>query len=67
MKYLTQQNDMLDAICHHFYQDQIDTLDVVLAANPNLAKHGPLLPAGLEIELPEIQTEQKDRRLTLWD
>ena len=66
MKYLTQHNDMLDAICHKYYQN-IDTLDVVLSANPGIAKHGALLPAGLAIELPEIQTEEKDQRVTLWD
>lgn len=67
MKYLTQQNDMLDAICHKYYQGNINTLDVVLAANPGIAKHGALLPAGLAIELPEIQVEENDQRVTLWD
>ena len=67
MKYLTQQNDMLDAICHKYYKGNISTLDVVLAANSGIAKHGALLPAGLIIELPAIQTEEKDQRITLWD
>ncbi|WP_230425796.1 tail protein X [Spartinivicinus ruber] len=67
MKYRTQQNDMLDAICHKYYQGNIAALDAVLAANPGIAKHGALLPAGLTLKLPEIATEQKDQRITLWD
>lgn len=59
---------MLDGICHQYYQGDITTLDVVLAANPGIAKHGALLPAGLVIELPDIHTEEvKDKRMTLWD
>ncbi|MBU2708813.1 tail protein X [Zooshikella marina] len=68
MKYETQQNDMLDAICHQYYQGDITTLDAVLDANPGIAKHGAQLPAGLVIELPDIHIEAvKDQRMTLWD
>ncbi|MDE1464777.1 tail protein X [Spartinivicinus poritis] len=67
MKYITQQNDMLDAICHRYYQGDISTLGAVLAANPGLANHGALLPAGLVIELPTIRAEENLQRITLWD
>ncbi|MBU2709312.1 tail protein X [Zooshikella marina] len=69
MQYRTKQNDSLDAICWHYYDKPREVgyyVLNVLAANPDLAELGPVLPAGLTIELPDlsspVQTTQK-----LWD
>ncbi|WP_027710199.1 tail protein X [Zooshikella ganghwensis] len=68
MRYLTKQDDNLDAICWQYYGEREVGFYVLQAldANPGLAELGPFLPAGLTLELPDlpspIQTTQK-----LWD
>ncbi len=59
-QYRTVQNDMLDAICHRHYGTPTGTVEAVLAANPGLASHGAILPAGLLVELPDnVQPQQQ--------
>lgn len=54
--YRTKTDDMLDAICHKFYGSSAGQItEAVLEANRGLAGHGPLLPAGLLIELPALE------------
>jgi phage tail protein X len=67
-QYLTREGDMLDRICWKFYGRQSGAVEVVLEANPHLADQGPLLPAGIVIELPvlaepEVQESESGR---LW-
>jgi len=38
----------------------------VLEANPGVADHGPLLPGGLLLTLPEIERPAPSRRVRLW-
>ncbi|MCF1458077.1 MAG: tail protein X, partial [Shewanella sp.] len=45
---------MLDAICHRYYDGRPKAVEAVLAANPGLARQGPVMPDGLLIELPEL-------------
>ncbi len=71
MLYVSQKDDVVDAICYRFYGNGSATV-TVLDANPNvggksLAEWGPLLPAGLEIELPELITEEPVQGVQLWD
>lgn len=67
MQYRTSDGDVLDDICNRFYADRAWTLDVVLRANPGLASFGPVLRAGLLIELPDIVDEEKAApTLRLW-
>ena len=43
-------------------------MEAVLEANPGLAERGPLLPAGLLIELPELPAESRESgAVRLWD
>lgn len=53
-QYLTREGDMVDRICWKFYGRQSGAVEAVLEANPQLADHGPLLPAGLVIDLPTL-------------
>lgn len=53
--YVTQQNDMVDAIAARAYGDEHGgATEAILSANRGLADHGPLLPANLTIVLPDL-------------
>jgi phage tail protein X len=56
--YGTKDGDVLDLLCYKQYpnQDYLAITMMVYAANPGLAAHGPILPAGLIIEFPEAPT-----------
>ena len=45
--------DTLDGICWRHYGRE-DALPAVLAANPGLADHPPVLSAGIVVVLPEL-------------
>jgi phage tail protein X len=55
IKYRTSENDMLDWIAWKHYGKQSGAVEAILEANPGLADKGDKLPAGLVINLPEIQ------------
>lgn len=58
--------DLLDALLSARYGRVNDgVLRAVLDANPGLARHGPVLPAGIAITLPAIQ--RPPSALRLWD
>ena len=59
MQYRTRQLDVLDAICQQHYGHTQGVVEIVLSANPGLAEHGTHLPAGLLIDLPEIQRPEQ--------
>ena len=66
--YLTSDGDVLDAVCHRQYGPRPQAVEAVLDANPGLADRGPLLPAGLRIELPELPAESRESGVVrLWD
>ena len=44
---------MLDRICHAYYGASQGMVEAVLAANPALRRYDAVLPAGVEITLPE--------------
>ena len=50
----TTDGDMLDAVCEAHYGPRPGAVEVVLRENPGLAEHGPVLPAGIRIELPDL-------------
>ena len=64
---ITRQDDRLDLICQRHYRACRGVVEQVLAANPRLATHGPLLPAGLRIRLPDIAPEREVAQVRLWD
>lgn len=66
MKYRTKDGDVLDLICLRAYDDHIYSVETVLEANRGLADHGPILPAGLVIDLPEAQPATPPT-IRLWD
>ena len=68
MHYRTRDGDMLDAICHAHYGTSRGYTERVLEANPGLADHGPILPAGIVIELPDVAPpEPVKTTIRLWD
>lgn len=65
--YTTKDGDVVDDICYRYY----GTLDgrvfeQVLAANPGLAARGPVLAAGVVIELPVITSTATTQGVRLW-
>lgn len=58
--------EMVDAIAHKHYGARPGAAESVLSANPGLAKIGPVLPAGVEIVLPDLP-EVKPQEIKLWD
>lgn len=66
MRYRTKDGDVLDLICRHHYGDAPHSVEAVHDANPGLAAHGPILPAGIVIDLPEAQPAEP-QTIRLWD
>ncbi|RKR02580.1 phage tail protein X [Kushneria sinocarnis] len=66
-QYRTSSNDSLDRIVWKVYGRQSNRIvETVLQANPGLASHGPLLPAGLLIELPQVSNATGQQQVRLW-
>lgn len=64
----TNQNDTVDALCWRHYGRTAGVTEAVLDANPGLADHGPTLPQGLAVLMPEAQTSAPQRQMVnLWD
>ena len=62
------QNDTVDALCWRFYGRAAGVTEAVLEANPGLADHGPILPQGLVVNMPEAQASAPQRQMVqLWD
>ena len=62
------QNDTVDVLCWRFYGRTAGVTEAVLEANPGLADHGPILPQGLVVNMPEVQTSAPQRQMVnLWD
>lgn len=67
MKYRTRQGDQVDAICWRYYGRE-NAAEAVFEANPRLADLGPILPTGIEIELPDLATPTAaTTTVKLWD
>ncbi|MFD2177734.1 tail protein X [Veronia pacifica] len=67
MKVRTTEGEMLDEIVWRHYGQRPGAVEAVLTANPYLSAHGPRLPAGLIITLPEIAPPNSTQGLKLWD
>jgi phage tail protein X len=57
-KYITSEGDMVDAIAYEYYGTHTGTTVAIYEANPGLVDHGPQLPAGLTITLPDLPTPE---------
>lgn len=66
MIYRTKDGDVLDLICHKYYGDAPCSVEAVYEANRGLADLGPVLPAGVLIELPAAQPIEA-APIRLWD
>jgi phage tail protein X len=66
--YITREGDTVDAICWRFYGSTANRVtEAVLEVNRGVADYGPILPAGIELALPEIDAPAKTRGVRLWD
>lgn len=65
-KYLTRDGDTLDWVCWRHYRRQSGAVEVVLKANPGLSGHGPALPAGLYLMLPDLPEPAAPAPLRIW-
>lgn len=62
------QNDTVDSLCWRHYGRTAGVTEAVLEANPGLADHGPILPQGLVVNMPEAQASAPQRQMVqLWD
>ncbi|WP_413791966.1 MULTISPECIES: tail protein X [unclassified Pseudomonas] len=62
------QNDTVDALCWRHYGRTAGVTEAVLNTNPGLASYGPILPQGLAVQMPEVQTIAPQRQMVnLWD
>ncbi|WP_323119972.1 tail protein X [Burkholderia alba] len=68
-RYTTSDGDMVDEIAWKYYgATDSGQVEAILAVNPGLADHGPVLPAGVMIVLPEqAAAAQTVRGVKLWD
>jgi phage tail protein X len=65
--YTTKTGDMLDKVCWDYYGARAGAYEKVLAANPTLARRGPVLPAGLVLVMPDIPAQEQAGTISLWD
>lgn len=67
IQYRTKDGDVLDAVCFKHYAGRLGATEAVYEANPGLADIGPILPAGLIINLPELPEVATAQTIKLWD
>lgn len=65
--YRSKEGDTVDRIVWHYYGRQDNGIfERVLEANPGIADQGPVLPEGLRVKLPKIETDQSTDSVRLW-
>ncbi len=63
----TGDGDVLDELCWRHYGRE-DAVPAVLAANPGLAAADAVLPAGIEIEFPDLSPPvEPEGAIHLWE
>jgi len=65
----TRQGDTVDLIAWRHYGRTAGTTEQLLDANPGLADHGPLLPTGTLVQLPDAAPAPvaPAQPVNLWD
>jgi len=63
----TVDGDSVDLICHQQYGQTAGITEQVFEANPGLAELGPILDAGVVIQLPEAPAPSEQPTINLWD
>lgn len=67
IKYVTADGDTVDYIAWKQYGTHDNRVsERLLEANPGLAARGPVLPAGIVIHLPALDTAQATEGVRLW-
>ncbi|WP_164276429.1 tail protein X [Stenotrophomonas sp. B1-1] len=56
MRVMALQGDTLDALCHRHLGTTAGMVEKALALNYGISLHGPILPLGTVMELPEVPT-----------
>lgn len=65
--YRSKAGDVLDAIVwQHYGRQDGRIVETVLQANPGLADLGPVLPAGVRVQLPQIAEPEPREGIRLW-
>lgn len=59
---IAHQNDTVEALCWRHYGRTAGVTEAVLEANHGLADHGPTLPPGLKVTMPDIPTAPRNGR-----
>lgn len=65
--YTTVDGDMVDAIAFKRFGASSGTAEAIYAANPGLAERGPILPAGVVINIPVPLVKPRVVADRLWD
>ena len=65
--YRTKDGDTLDQICWKHYGHTSGIVEQVLLTNRRLEEADAVLVAGIEITLPEINTQRQENTIRLWD
>lgn len=61
------QGDTVERICQRWYGSTTGTTEAVLAANPQLAALGVILPVGTRVLLPAQVAPVTPATVNLWD
>lgn len=56
MRVYARQSDTLDALCWRHLGRTAGLVERAMELNPGLCEHGPVLPHGTAVDLPEITT-----------
>lgn len=71
MRVLAQQGDTLDAMCHRHLGTTAEVVEKAFALNYGISLHGPFLPMGMPVELPDAPAPAAGTALRqlvqLWD
>ncbi|MCK9549644.1 tail protein X [Aquamicrobium sp.] len=59
----TREGEMLDEIAAQEYPGQPEALIALLMANPWVSRHPPMMPAGLVIDLPELEQKREPQTM----
>ena len=66
--YITEHDDVLDAVCYQHYGESDGITEAILENNPLLALYPIHLPAGLSINLPDLDLPTESAgQVQLWD
>ncbi|MEJ8675372.1 tail protein X [Chromobacterium amazonense] len=63
------QGDSVDAIAWRVYGQTRGVVEQLLQHNPGLAEHGPVLPSGTRVQLPDLPADPAPAQtlINLWD